>query len=76
MVAVCVLVLQSDKTEKGTLFWVLDHTHTPFGRRCLVRWVLYPLKDIRSGRAAEESARPSLMCVCLSAGRSGRDSWR
>ncbi|VEU19849.1 DEKNAAC100595 [Brettanomyces naardenensis] len=32
-------------TEDGSLFWILDHTSTPFGRRHLRRWVSRPLND-------------------------------
>jgi DNA mismatch repair protein MSH3 len=30
-------------TEKGSLFWVLNHTKTAFGARLLKRWVQQPL---------------------------------
>ncbi|VUG18299.1 MSH3 [Brettanomyces bruxellensis] len=30
-------------TEQGTLFWILDHTSTRFGRRMLRRWLERPL---------------------------------
>ncbi|KAJ1978544.1 Mismatch repair protein msh3 [Dimargaris cristalligena] len=30
----------------GSLWWTLDHTHTPFGRRMLKHWVQYPLADL------------------------------
>ncbi len=33
-----------DKTEKYSLFWVLDKTVTPMGARLLKEWILYPLK--------------------------------
>lgn len=35
-------------TEQGTLFWILDHTHTPFGKRMLHRWISRPLNDRES----------------------------
>lgn len=35
----------SSGTEKGTLFWHLDHTHTKMGRRMLQKWVSKPLID-------------------------------
>jgi len=41
------LLSQSDGGERGTLFWVLNHTRTPFGRRKLRNWVSYPLTNIR-----------------------------
>ncbi|KAJ1860041.1 DNA mismatch repair protein msh6 [Coemansia sp. RSA 2703] len=31
--------------QAGTLFALVDHTHTPFGRRLLRRWTCYPLRD-------------------------------
>ncbi|XP_077203599.1 DNA mismatch repair protein Msh3 isoform X3 [Paroedura picta] len=34
---------QTDRKTKGSLFWVLDHTKTSFGRRKLKKWVTQPL---------------------------------
>ena len=34
---------QTDFSEKGSLFWVLDHTRTRFGRRMLRKWIGRPL---------------------------------
>src|SRR5437588_12168784 len=36
---------QTDFTERGSLFWTLDHTKTRFGRRLLRKWVGRPLLD-------------------------------
>ncbi|ODQ64665.1 hypothetical protein NADFUDRAFT_52294 [Nadsonia fulvescens var. elongata DSM 6958] len=36
---------QTDNSEKGSLFWVLDHTRTKFGQRLLKKWVGKPLLD-------------------------------
>lgn len=36
---------QTDFSEKGSLFWTLDHTSTRFGRRLLRKWVGRPLLD-------------------------------
>ena len=36
---------QTDQTEKGSLFWVLDRTQTRFGQRLLRKWVGRPLLD-------------------------------
>ena len=36
---------QTDYREKGSLFWVLDHTQTPFGQRLLKKWIGKPLLD-------------------------------
>ncbi|CCU74885.1 DNA mismatch repair protein Msh3/DNA mismatch repair protein msh3 [Blumeria hordei DH14] len=36
---------QTEHTEKGSLFWVLDKTQTRFGRRMLRKWVGRPLLD-------------------------------
>lgn len=36
---------QTDYTEKGSLFWVLDQTQTRFGQRLLRKWVGRPLLD-------------------------------
>ena len=35
----------TDHTEKGSLFWALDKTHTRFGQRLLRKWVGRPLLD-------------------------------
>lgn len=43
-----ILYFQATKTEKGSLFGVLNHVCTPFGRRKLIKWISYPLGDIRS----------------------------
>ncbi|KAM3611235.1 uncharacterized protein V6R79_015340 [Siganus canaliculatus] len=39
---------QTDGGMKGSLLWVLDHTHTPFGRRLMRKWVSQPLTDAQS----------------------------
>lgn len=36
---------QTDHTERGSLFWVLDRTQTRFGQRLLRKWVGRPLLD-------------------------------
>lgn len=36
----------TDGREHGSLFWVLDHCHTPMGRRLLRRWTRRPLIDV------------------------------
>lgn len=36
---------QTDQTERGSLFWTLNHTRTRFGRRLLRNWVGRPLLD-------------------------------
>jgi DNA mismatch repair protein MSH3 len=36
---------ETDYTEHGSLFWVLDHTRTQFGQRLLRKWVGKPLID-------------------------------
>ncbi|XP_060091749.1 DNA mismatch repair protein Msh3 [Heteronotia binoei] len=38
-----ILLNQTDRKTKGSLFWVLDHTKTSFGRRKLKKWVTQPL---------------------------------
>ncbi|ELK11483.1 DNA mismatch repair protein Msh3 [Pteropus alecto] len=42
-----ILQNQTDKKTKGSLFWVLDHTKTSFGRRKLKKWVTQPLLKLR-----------------------------
>lgn len=39
---------QTDGVMKGSLLWVLDHTHTAFGRRLMRKWVTQPLMDPQS----------------------------
>ncbi|PLW12387.1 hypothetical protein PCANC_03263 [Puccinia coronata f. sp. avenae] len=36
----------TDHTERSSLFWVLDRTKTPMGRRLLKQWIGKPLVDI------------------------------
>lgn len=36
---------QTDHSAKGSLFWILDRTHTRFGQRLLRKWVGRPLLD-------------------------------
>uniref|UniRef100_A0A673X819 DNA mismatch repair protein MSH3 n=1 Tax=Salmo trutta TaxID=8032 RepID=A0A673X819_SALTR len=50
---VCVRVLQTDGGMKGSLLWVLDHTHTSFGRRLMRKWVSQPLKDAQQFAVCE-----------------------
>ena len=40
-------ILQTDNKEKGSLFWVLKHTQTPFGLRLLRKWLSHPLTNLR-----------------------------
>ncbi|XP_049621997.1 DNA mismatch repair protein Msh3 [Suncus etruscus] len=42
-----ILQNQTDSKTKGSLFWVLDHTKTSFGRRKLKKWVAQPLLKLR-----------------------------
>ncbi|XP_037385883.1 DNA mismatch repair protein Msh3 isoform X2 [Talpa occidentalis] len=42
-----ILQNQTDMKTKGSLFWVLDHTKTSFGRRKLKKWVIQPLLKLR-----------------------------
>ncbi|XP_052499589.1 DNA mismatch repair protein Msh3 [Budorcas taxicolor] len=42
-----ILQNQTDMKTKGSLFWVLDHTKTSFGRRKLKKWVSQPLLKLR-----------------------------
>lgn len=40
-------LFQTDGCEKGSLFWVVNHTSTPFGKRLLKKWISQPLREIR-----------------------------
>ena len=61
--------LQEDKKEKSTLFWVLNHTRTPFGRRLLRRWIAYPLRKVSDVQerqtAVHELSSSESLCVPL-----------
>jgi DNA mismatch repair protein MSH3 len=35
-----------EKNERNTLFWILNHTKTPFGRRLLRKWTANPLRRV------------------------------
>jgi DNA mismatch repair protein MSH6 len=35
-----------DNTAKGTLFKLLDHSQTPFGKRIFKKWVCHPLQSV------------------------------
>nr|XP_031303217.1 DNA mismatch repair protein Msh3 isoform X6 [Camelus dromedarius] len=48
-----ILQNQTDMETRGSLFWVLDHTRTSFGRRKLRKWVTQPLLKLRSGDKTE-----------------------
>ncbi len=37
-----------DKSKRGSLFWVLDHTKTSMGKRMLKHWILRPLINAAS----------------------------
>jgi DNA mismatch repair protein MSH3 len=43
-----ILPNQSDGSERGSLFWLLNQTHTTFGGRLLKRWISNPLIDPRA----------------------------
>ncbi|KAL9986291.1 hypothetical protein ACROYT_G000415 [Oculina patagonica] len=37
---------QTTGSEKSSLFWVINHTTTAFGRRLLKKWISQPLRDV------------------------------
>jgi len=39
---------ESDHTERGSLFWILNHTQTFSGRRLLSNWLCKPLNNLES----------------------------
>ena len=39
--------LQTNGSEKASLFWVINHTTTAFGRRLLKKWISQPMRDVR-----------------------------
>jgi DNA mismatch repair protein MutS len=44
-------------SQEGTLFWVLDRTHTPMGSRLLKKWIGNPLKRVEPIRDRLEAVR-------------------
>ncbi|KAH7281361.1 hypothetical protein KP509_36G043400 [Ceratopteris richardii] len=40
-----ILQNNTDGTTKGSLLWLMDHTHTPFGARLFQHWLTHPLRD-------------------------------
>ena len=67
---VCVCCSQENKRENNTLFWVLNHTKTPFGRRLLHRWTAHPLRrlselQLRQSAVSELSSSESLSLSLL-----------
>ena len=41
-----IMLLQEEKSERNTLFWILNHTKSPFGRRLLRKWTTNPLRRV------------------------------
>lgn len=40
-----ILQNNADGTDKGSLLWLMDHTHTAFGARLFRHWLIHPLCD-------------------------------
>ncbi|MCO5576829.1 hypothetical protein L7F22_030649 [Adiantum nelumboides] len=40
-----ILQNNTDGTIKGSLLWLMDHTHTAFGARLFQHWLTHPLRD-------------------------------
>lgn len=61
--------LQTDRKENGTLFWILNHTRTPFGRRLLRKWISYPLRSVAEVKkrqaAVRELSSSESLCISL-----------
>jgi hypothetical protein len=43
----------ADGTDKGTLLWLMDHTHTPFGARLMRHWVSFSELSLLSRRNSD-----------------------
>jgi DNA mismatch repair protein MSH3 len=59
---------QTDREERGSLFWTLDRTQTRFGQRLLRKWVGRPLLDrqrLNERVAAVEELRDSQQSVAV-----------
>ncbi|XP_065892619.1 DNA mismatch repair protein Msh3-like isoform X2 [Dysidea avara] len=46
---------QTNGQVHGTLLWVLDHTHTLFGKRLLEQWIAKPLMSVSDIKARQEA---------------------
>ncbi|GFG34869.1 hypothetical protein Cfor_10396 [Coptotermes formosanus] len=42
-------------SQKGSLFWALDHTRTKFGSRLFHEWVSHPLRDLATLQSRQEA---------------------
>ncbi|XP_046871390.1 DNA mismatch repair protein Msh3 isoform X2 [Hypomesus transpacificus] len=61
-----VLCNQTDGGVKGSLLWVLDHTHTPFGKRLMRKWVSQPLTQTKSISERLDAVSEILQSDCAS----------
>ncbi|KAL0477634.1 DNA mismatch repair protein [Acrasis kona] len=43
-----ILQNNANASEKGSLYWLMNHTCTPFGSRLLKHWICHPLYDSQS----------------------------
>ncbi|KAL4623212.1 DNA mismatch repair protein Msh3 [Arapaima gigas] len=55
---------QTNGMVKGSLFWVLDHTQTPFGKRMMKKWVTQPLKSAVEIRLRQDAVAEILSSEC------------
>ncbi|XP_067083987.1 DNA mismatch repair protein Msh3 isoform X2 [Osmerus mordax] len=61
-----VLCNQTDGGVRGSLLWVLDHTHTPFGKRLMRKWVSQPLTQTKSISERLDAVSEILQSDCAS----------
>ncbi len=61
--------MQSDFKKRGSLFWFLDNTKTPMGKRLLKNWMSAPLTDtqkiIKRQRVIKEFCTKPFLCKIL-----------
>ncbi|XP_062307345.1 DNA mismatch repair protein Msh3 isoform X3 [Osmerus eperlanus] len=61
-----VLCNQTDGGVRGSLLWVLDHTHTSFGKRLMRKWVSQPLTQTKSISERLDAVSEILQSDCAS----------
>eukprot|EP00049_Salpingoeca_infusionum_P015498 m.302191 g.302191 ORF g.302191 m.302191 type:complete len:311 (-) comp15886_c1_seq9:1757-2689(-) len=63
-----ILVNSQDGSTKGTLFELLCHTHTAFGKRQFRRWLCHPLRNAEQIQERQKSVEDLEHCDELRAG--------
>ncbi|EGG20765.1 mutS like protein [Cavenderia fasciculata] len=58
-------ILQNEdtKSEKGSLYWVMNRTQTIAGKRLFLNWICKPLIDLELIKLRQESVKELLNCI-------------